>query len=193
MTIETLFSSDEFNLFQTIIPYKGTKKGLLTFRIIALIILYYGLYGSIYCIFHDDPTKENKHMWFCYFTNQSFLAIILYFTTGIINYFLDFLGSLKGRSSNTFLHILMHIFYNILIPISFLVSVIYWGLIFPWKNTSYYTFTHWSSDAIVHCLQFIFMTIDWYFITIPTNYYHIIPMIIVGVAYLIYTQIYHSI
>eukprot|EP00833_Pecoramyces_ruminatium_P000702 jgi/Orpsp1_1/1174734/evm.model.c7180000051205.1 len=193
MTLETLFASDKFNLFQTIIPYKGTKKGLLTFRIIVFIVLCYGLYCSIYCVFHRDPATKNRYMWFCFFTNQSFIAIMIYFMIGIINYFRDANGSLKGKINNTFLHTLMHMFYNLLLPISFLVTVIFWGLILPWLNISYFTFTHWAANVIQHFLQFVSVAIDWYLITIPTNYYHFLPMFIIGIIYLIYAQIYHII
>ncbi|KAG4108618.1 hypothetical protein H8356DRAFT_972860 [Neocallimastix lanati (nom. inval.)] len=193
MSMETYFGSDKFNLFQTITPFKGSKKGLFIYRIIVFIILCYGLYGSVYVTIHHNPHQDHDWIYFAYFTNQTYFGIMIYFMLGIINYYRDSKGTLKGRISNTYLHTLVHILYNILLPLAIIVTCVFWGLIFPKAETFYFNFNHWAQEIIQHLLQSVFLCIDWYFITIPTNYHHFLPMFIAGVAYLIYAQIYHAI
>jgi len=79
MSIETLLASDKFNFFQTITPYRGTKKGLFIYRIICLIILCFGVICSIYATINRDPAKKDHWIYFAYFTNQTYYAIIIYF------------------------------------------------------------------------------------------------------------------
>jgi len=112
---------------------------------------------------------------------------------GIINYFRNKKGTLKGRISNTYLHIFVHLFYNILFPFAVIVTIIFWGLMFPKMETFYFEFTHWAQELIQHLFQSFMIGIDWYLITVPTTYAHFIPMFVIGVLYLIYTQIYHAI
>jgi hypothetical protein len=132
-------------------------------------------------------------MWFSFFTNQTYVAISIYFLLGLIYYYKDAKGNLKGRINNKFLHVLVHILYNVLLPLAFIVTTVFWSLILPFSDTSYYTATHWIGNVIQHFLQFVFLGIDWFLITIPTNYKHFIPMFVVGFAYLIFAQIYHVI
>jgi Zn-dependent protease with chaperone function len=132
-------------------------------------------------------------MWASYFTNQTFIGIMIYFFANIVFYCVDKNGKLKGRINNSVCHTIVHMFYNALFPLAILVTVIFWGMIFPVLNTSYFNFYHWSGNVIQHLFQSVFLGIDWYLITVPTSVSHAIPMIIVGVAYLIFSQIYHSI
>jgi len=83
MSLESFFASDEFNLYQTLTPVKGSKKGLFIFRIIALCIFGYGLFSSIYCTIHHNPNQDHDWIWFAYYTNQTFLANVLYFVVRI--------------------------------------------------------------------------------------------------------------
>ncbi|ORX82690.1 hypothetical protein BCR32DRAFT_267475 [Anaeromyces robustus] len=192
MSIETLFASDKFNLFQTITPYKGTKKGLLIYRIIALLILLYGLYASIYSTINHNP-NEDYWIWFAYFTNQNYTAVMIYFTVGIINYFRDAKGKLTGRINNSILHTLVHIYYNILFPLAIIITAVFWGLMFPFMDRSHFKINHWLQEIIQHLFNSILMSIDWFFLTIPSSFAHFIPMFVAGVAYLIFSQIYHAI
>lgn len=193
MSIETLLASDKFNFFQTITPYRGTKKGLFIYRIICLIILCFGVICSIYATINRDPAKKDHWIYFAYFTNQTYYAIIIYFLIGIINYIRDRNGTLKGRAKWTFVHILGHAFYNILFTLAFLVTIIFWGMIFPKMNTSFFNLLHWCQEFIQHFFQMVMVGIDWYLITLPTSYAHFIPMFLVGIAYLIFALIYHAI
>jgi len=79
MSMETYFGSDKFNLFQTITPFKGSKKGLFIYRIIVFIILCYGLYGSVYVTIHHNPHQDHDWIYFAYFTNQTYFGIMIYF------------------------------------------------------------------------------------------------------------------
>ncbi|ORX82689.1 hypothetical protein BCR32DRAFT_267474 [Anaeromyces robustus] len=192
MSFESFFVSDKFNLYQTITPFKGSKKGLFYFRLFALFIFTLGIPGSVYTTIHHNPKKQGWQ-WFCYFTNQTFVALYIYFLIGIINYLLDAKGKLNSKISNSFVHTIYHIFCNVLFPLAFIVTVIFWGLIFPTQETYYFTPIHWAENIIQHLLNSVFMGIDWYLVTIPTGYSHFIPMFVVGVAYLVYTQIYYYI
>ncbi|OUM65545.1 hypothetical protein PIROE2DRAFT_7384 [Piromyces sp. E2] len=174
MSLETFFGSEKFNLFQTITPYKGSKKGLLIYRIICLIILSYGLYGSVYVTIHHNPHETRDWIYFAYFTNQTFFCIMLYFMIGIINYFHDKNGTLNGRLHSTFVHVLVHIFYNILFPLAVIVTLVFWCLMFPKMETFYFTYKHWAQELIQHLFQSFMIGIDWFLITVPTNYAHFI-------------------
>jgi len=78
MSFETFFASDKFNLFQTIIPYVGSKNGLFIYRVLVMIVLIFGYYCSIYTT-AVNHNPERDWMWFSYFTNQNYVAITIYF------------------------------------------------------------------------------------------------------------------
>ena len=80
-----------------------------------------------------------------------------------------------------------------IVPLSFLVSVIYWGLIAPILDSSRYNALNYLLNNIQHTFQSIFLGIDWFLISLPTNMRHSIPMIIVGVCYVIFAHIYNAI
>jgi len=73
------------------------------------------------------------------------------------------------------------------------VTVIFWSLIIPFKKDFSYEFPHWCAAIIQHSIHFVCISIDWFLITIPTNFKHFIPMLVVGILYLIYAHIYHLI
>jgi len=90
MSLETFFGSDKFNLFQTVIPFKGSSKSLLIYRIICFIILSYGLYGSIYVTIHHNPHETRDWIYFAYFTNQTYFGIMIYFLVYLFIYLFIF-------------------------------------------------------------------------------------------------------
>jgi len=90
MSFETFFASDKFNLFQTIIPYVGSKNGLFIYRVLVMIVLIFGYYCSIYTT-AVNHNPERDWMWFSYFTNQNYVAITIYFLVFFFFFFFFFL------------------------------------------------------------------------------------------------------
>jgi len=129
--------------------------------------------------------------------------IYIYFNVNIIFFFFykmkcaiflhikDDKGTLKSRINNSFLHTLVHIFYNMVFPLACIVTVIFCGLMLPKLQTFYYNFIHYSQQAVQHVLQSVFLGIDWFLITVPSKPTHFLPTFVVGVIYLIFVQIYH--
>jgi len=192
MSFETFFGSNNFNLYQLVTPYKGSKKFLLCYRIIVFIILCYGLYASIYVYYNPNP-NEKRHVYFAFFTNQTYFCIMFYFATAIILQLKDNKGNLKSRVSSPFFHTLIHIFFNAIFPLACIVTVIFCGLMLPSLKTFYYNYIHYAQQAIQHVLQSVFLGIDWFLITVPSKPSHFIPTFVIGVCYLIFVQIYHII
>ncbi|ORX82691.1 hypothetical protein BCR32DRAFT_267476 [Anaeromyces robustus] len=190
MSFETFFGSNIFNLYQMITPYKGSKKFLLYYRIIVFIILCYGLFTSIYVYYNPNP-NDTRRVYFAFFTNQTYFGIMIYFASTIYLHLKDNKGLLKSRVNNSFIHTIIHIFYNMMFPLAAIVTVIFCGLMLPNLQTFYYNFIHYSQQAVQHILQSVFLGIDWYLITVPSKPSHFIPTFLVGVLYLIFVQIYH--
>jgi len=89
-------------------------------------------------------------------------------------------------------NVFLHIFSNTLVPLAFLVSLIFWGVIYPTLDFSRCTYLNYAKHFILHCFQSIAMGIDWCLISLPTTRQHVIPMVLVGIIYIIYTYIYHA-
>ncbi|ORX49760.1 hypothetical protein BCR36DRAFT_328171 [Piromyces finnis] len=196
MSFETFFGSNGFNFYQLVTPYKGSKKFLLYYRIIIFVILCYGLYTSIYAYENPNPEETKRHqrkVYFAFFTNQTYFMIMIYFLGAIFLHIKDNNGTLKGRVSNSIIHTLIHIFYNMVFPLACIVTLIFCGVMLPNLQTYYYTFTHYAQQVIQHVLQSVFLLIDWFLITVPSKATHFIPTFTIGVCYLIFVQVYHSI
>jgi hypothetical protein len=116
---------------------------------------------------------------------------MIYFACAIFLHIKDDKGTLKSRINNSFLHTLVHIFYNMVFPLACIVTVIFCGLMLPKLQTFYYNFIHYSQQAVQHVLQSVFLGIDWFLITVPSKPTHFLPTFVVGVIYLIFVQIYH--
>lgn len=187
--VEKIFNSENFNFFQAIIPNYGTPKTLLYYRLIAFVILIYGFVCSIYAEIYTNTKK----IYLAFFTNQTYIGILIYFMVNIYLHHKYQNGTLLGRVNNSTLHTLIHIFYNVQFPLACIVTAVFWSLIFPQIDTSEYNILNYSQQIIQHLCNSIIVGIDWFLITIPTSKYHFFPMFIVGVAYLIFALIFHSI
>ncbi|ORX81641.1 hypothetical protein BCR32DRAFT_268155 [Anaeromyces robustus] len=191
--MSSFFDTDKFNLQQIITPIFGSKKNLLTFRLFAFVFLFLGLILSIYNYnFNYNEASHIRKGYFSYFTNQTYIAIILYYILCIYFHIKDNNHALPKRFKNENLNSCIHIFFNVIVPLAFLVTVIFWGLISPILDTSRYNALNYLLIVIQHSFQSIFLGLDWFLISLPTNIYHSIPMIIVGICYVIFAHIFNA-
>ena len=117
---------------------------------------------------------------------MKFLQLNIYFQLK------DRKNALPPRFKSEELNILIHIFYNALVPLAFLVSLIFWGVIYPTLDFSRCTYLNYAKHFILHCFQSFAMGMDWFLTSLPTARSHVLPMLLVGVVYLLYTHIYHA-
>ncbi|ORX81640.1 hypothetical protein BCR32DRAFT_268154 [Anaeromyces robustus] len=192
MSLSKFFGTENFNLQQITTPFVGTKKGLLFFRIISFLILIFGFIVAIYNYYYNFNTNELR-IFLPYFTHQSFIAILIYFLINIVLQIKDLNNTLPKRFKNENLNVTLHVFYNSIVPLAFLVSFIFWFMIYPILDFSRCNILNYCQHLILHLFQSIFIGIDWYLTTIPTSRNHYIPMTCIGIIYLIYAQFYHVI
>jgi len=74
------------------------------------------------------------------------------------------------------------IFYNIALPSSGLVTVIYWGLFYTGEDITY-------NNIAVHVINFVLMFTEQYISSVNTRILHIYQTIIFGTAYVLFTVI----
>ncbi|ORX59084.1 hypothetical protein BCR36DRAFT_408616 [Piromyces finnis] len=167
MSLSQFFQTDKFNLQQVVTPCIGSKKNFLIFRIIAFITLFYGFVISIYNYYYNFNGIKLR-VYLPYFTNQSYIAINIYFILTIYLQIKDFKNTLPKRFNNENLNVLVHIFY--------------WSL-----------YNHFNIEAhfLQHLFQSIFLLTDWYLINVPSSLSHCIPPGVSGIMYFIFAQIYH--
>jgi len=78
MSLLQYLGTDKFNLQQVVTPCIGSKKGFLTYRIIAFVIMFYGFILSLYNFNFNFNGVELK-VYLPYFTNQTYICINIYF------------------------------------------------------------------------------------------------------------------
>jgi len=192
MSISKFFNTDKFNLQQVVTPCIGTKTHLLVFRIVALAVLLYGFVVSIYNYYFNFKTNELR-VYLPYFTHQTFICILFYFGFNIYFQIKDRKKALPFRFEKEACNVFCHISFNALVPMAFLVSIIFWGIIYPVLDFSRCNYLNYVQHIILHCFQSIFLGIDWFLISIPTCSHHYLPMFIIGIVYLTFANIYHAI
>eukprot|EP00833_Pecoramyces_ruminatium_P002728 jgi/Orpsp1_1/1176760/evm.model.c7180000058897.2 len=184
MTISQYFSTNEFKLQQLVTPNIGNKNLLFGFRLLAYAFVLFGFFLSLYNYFFNFNDIISIKSYFPYFTNQTYIAIVIYFT--------DRKNALPKRFKNENINILIHTFYNALVPLSFMVTLVFWFLIFPVLNTSKYNLLNYVNQIMLHLFQSIFIGSDWFLINLPTSIRHTIPMVTIGALYLVFAMIYHA-
>lgn len=191
MSLSEFFNTKNFNLQQVVTPCLGSKTSLLYFRVGAWLILMYGFVISVYN-FYFHYNIDALRVYFPYFTNQTYLCVLFYFGLNIYFQIKDKKKALPLRFKTEGLNVFIHVFYNAIIPLSFLVSIIYWGVINPYMDFSRCTFLNYAQFFIQHTFQSLFLSIDWFLTSLPTSPHHLIPMLLVGLVYLLFAHIYHA-
>ena len=72
-----------------------------------------------------------------------------------------------------------------------LVTIVFWSLIAPFLKWSTFSFWYVELNVHQHLLQSVVLLIDWYLMNVPTRLNVAYPTVVVGIIYLIFSQIYH--
>ncbi|ORX64729.1 hypothetical protein BCR32DRAFT_286896 [Anaeromyces robustus] len=165
MFLSKFFGTENFNLQQVVTPC-------------------FGFIVAIYNYYFNFNTNELR-IFLPYYTHQTFII-------GIILQIKDLNKTLPKRFQNESLNVFIHILFNGIIPTAFLVTIIFWFVIFPSLDFSKCNILNYFQHITEHLLQSIFVGIDWYLILIPTSVKHFIPMFLAGINFLIFAQFYHA-
>ncbi|XP_033626958.1 protein rolling stone-like [Asterias rubens] len=126
---------------------------------------------------------------FIYLTTYGFIIFAAYNTVAAFNVILD--GCIRrhnpSQGSSRFNHQLHWFLFNLTTNINFLVTIVYWGLIY---TPGFLPLVY---DLNMHTLTSVICLLDLFLTALPVNLLHFIYPFLVGVGYIIFTLVYWAI
>ncbi|XP_060805443.1 protein rolling stone-like isoform X1 [Amyelois transitella] len=137
------------------------------------------------------PRTLSIGYWFLYYAHWNFLLIVLTsFFSSIVSAYVYFKRPIDATFGLPWYVKTYWLLYNVTIPVAFLISTFYWGLLKSSGKMSYYT-PHPVLDMMLHGVNSVVMLVELVLSAHPSRLVHIFQPLLFALAYLGFNLTYY--